>query len=187
MVPRKAITYFGASCVEWCLQLEGNRWYSSDSSAPYGSGGVSVLLASQGIAPPVPLLSLPLSSPFLCSYRVHYLAYHVLHTVYNPVAYIDFMNNMGHCNIELVPKRLFHMLPPLKYLMYTPSFVSLADITCSHACQSMGITDSPILIIDGPDPSMMGLRCGDGAGIVPNSTFMRPIPNRINGDSDAQG
>ncbi|KAH0913756.1 hypothetical protein HID58_037077 [Brassica napus] len=41
------------------------------------------------------------------------------------VIYIDFMNNMGHCNFELVPKRLFHLFPPLKFLCYTPSFHSL--------------------------------------------------------------
>ncbi|THU56234.1 hypothetical protein C4D60_Mb11t15140 [Musa balbisiana] len=41
------------------------------------------------------------------------------------VAYIDLMNNMGHCNFELVPKWLFTAFPPLKYLMYTPSFHSL--------------------------------------------------------------
>ncbi|KAK1291036.1 Protein ECERIFERUM 1 [Acorus calamus] len=41
------------------------------------------------------------------------------------LSYIDFMNNMGHCNFELVPMRLFHLFPPLKYLMYTPSFHSL--------------------------------------------------------------
>ncbi|BAF26740.1 Os10g0471100 [Oryza sativa Japonica Group] len=39
--------------------------------------------------------------------------------------YIDFMNNMGHCNFELVPSWLFTWFPPLKYLMYTPSFHSL--------------------------------------------------------------
>ncbi|KAL1217159.1 Very-long-chain aldehyde decarbonylase CER1 [Cardamine amara subsp. amara] len=37
------------------------------------------------------------------------------------IIYIDFMNNMGHCNFELVPKRLFHLFPPLKFLCYTPS------------------------------------------------------------------
>jgi aldehyde decarbonylase len=37
------------------------------------------------------------------------------------IAYIDFMNNMGHCNFELVPKWIFQAFPPLKYLMYTPS------------------------------------------------------------------
>lgn len=37
------------------------------------------------------------------------------------LVYIDFMNNMGHCNFELVPDWLFHAFPPLKYLMYTPS------------------------------------------------------------------
>ncbi|XP_062200278.1 very-long-chain aldehyde decarbonylase GL1-5 [Phragmites australis] len=41
------------------------------------------------------------------------------------VIYIDFMNNMGHCNFELVPSWLFKWFPPLKYLMYTPSFHSL--------------------------------------------------------------
>ncbi|KAL6877621.1 hypothetical protein ACP4OV_012836 [Aristida adscensionis] len=39
--------------------------------------------------------------------------------------YIDFMNYLGHCNLELVPKWLFRVFPPLKYLMYTPSFHSL--------------------------------------------------------------
>ncbi|XP_030517391.1 very-long-chain aldehyde decarbonylase CER1 isoform X1 [Rhodamnia argentea] len=41
------------------------------------------------------------------------------------VTYIDFMNNMGHCNFELIPNWLFTIFPPLKYLMYTPSFHSL--------------------------------------------------------------
>ncbi|TXG62448.1 hypothetical protein EZV62_009442 [Acer yangbiense] len=41
------------------------------------------------------------------------------------LTYIDFMNNMGHCNFELIPKWLFSIFPPLKYLMYTPSYVSL--------------------------------------------------------------
>ncbi|KAJ8756105.1 hypothetical protein K2173_024652 [Erythroxylum novogranatense] len=41
------------------------------------------------------------------------------------ITYIDFMNNMGHCNFELIPKFFFSIFPPLKYLMYTPSFHSL--------------------------------------------------------------
>ncbi|AQK55500.1 very-long-chain aldehyde decarbonylase GL1-6 isoform X2 [Zea mays] len=41
------------------------------------------------------------------------------------LAYIDFMNYLGHCNFELVPRLLFDVFPPLKYLMYTPSFHSL--------------------------------------------------------------
>ncbi|KAG9135427.1 hypothetical protein Leryth_007182 [Lithospermum erythrorhizon] len=46
-------------------------------------------------------------------------------SLFGYVTYIDFMNNMGHCNFELIPKELFAFLPPLKYLMYTPSFHSL--------------------------------------------------------------
>ncbi|GER34931.1 fatty acid hydroxylase superfamily [Striga asiatica] len=38
------------------------------------------------------------------------------------ITYIDFMNNMGHCNFEHIPKWVFSVFPPLKYLMYTPSY-----------------------------------------------------------------
>ncbi|XP_010539481.1 PREDICTED: protein CER1-like 2 [Tarenaya hassleriana] len=41
------------------------------------------------------------------------------------LTYIDFMNNMGHCNFELFPRPLFSLFPPLKFLFYTPSFHSL--------------------------------------------------------------
>ncbi|KAH7862435.1 hypothetical protein Vadar_004769 [Vaccinium darrowii] len=41
------------------------------------------------------------------------------------ISYIDLMNNMGHCNFELIPKLLFNLCPPLKYLMYTPTYHSL--------------------------------------------------------------
>ncbi|XP_033517164.1 very-long-chain aldehyde decarbonylase CER1-like [Nicotiana tomentosiformis] len=41
------------------------------------------------------------------------------------ITYVDFMNNMGHCNFELIPKWMFSMFPPLKYLIYTPSYHSL--------------------------------------------------------------
>ncbi|EHA8587097.1 putative protein CER1-like 1 [Cocos nucifera] len=42
-------------------------------------------------------------------------------SIFGYIAYIDFMNNLGHCNFELVPQWLFRAFPPLKYLMYTPS------------------------------------------------------------------
>ncbi|KAI4353096.1 hypothetical protein L6164_002070 [Bauhinia variegata] len=41
------------------------------------------------------------------------------------ITYIDFMNNLGHCNFEFFPKRLFTIFPFLKYLCYTPSFHSI--------------------------------------------------------------
>ncbi|CAA2945739.1 ECERIFERUM 1-like [Olea europaea subsp. europaea] len=45
--------------------------------------------------------------------------------IFGYITYIDLMNNMGHCNFELIPEWLFSIFPPLKYLMYTPSFHSL--------------------------------------------------------------
>ncbi|XP_010520222.1 PREDICTED: protein ECERIFERUM 1-like [Tarenaya hassleriana] len=41
------------------------------------------------------------------------------------IFYIDFMNNMGHCNFEFLPNRLFRIFPLFKFLFYTPSFHSL--------------------------------------------------------------
>ncbi|XP_071697097.1 very-long-chain aldehyde decarbonylase CER1-like [Rutidosis leptorrhynchoides] len=41
------------------------------------------------------------------------------------ITFIDVMNNLGHCNFELIPKSLFALFPPLKYAMYTPSYHSL--------------------------------------------------------------
>ncbi|KAI3839304.1 hypothetical protein MKX03_016848 [Papaver bracteatum] len=41
------------------------------------------------------------------------------------ITYVDFMNYLGHCNVELVPSSVFRFFPFLKYLIYTPSFHSL--------------------------------------------------------------
>ncbi|KAJ9145642.1 hypothetical protein P3X46_028004 [Hevea brasiliensis] len=46
-------------------------------------------------------------------------------SLYGYVTFVDFMNNMGHCNFEFIPNWLFSIFPPLRYLMYTPSFHSL--------------------------------------------------------------
>ncbi|KAH9605865.1 hypothetical protein KSS87_005804 [Heliosperma pusillum] len=41
------------------------------------------------------------------------------------LTYIDLMNNMGHCNFEVIPSWAFTIFPPLKFLLYTPSYHSL--------------------------------------------------------------
>ncbi|XP_019187936.1 PREDICTED: protein ECERIFERUM 1-like [Ipomoea nil] len=46
-------------------------------------------------------------------------------SLFGYITYIDVMDNLGHCNFEFFPKCLFSIFPPLKYLMYTPSFHSL--------------------------------------------------------------
>ncbi|KAK3017557.1 hypothetical protein RJ639_005597 [Escallonia herrerae] len=46
-------------------------------------------------------------------------------SMFGYVTYIDLMNNMGHCNFELIPHWLFSVFPLLKYMMYTPSYHSL--------------------------------------------------------------
>uniref|UniRef100_A0A0D9W734 aldehyde oxygenase (deformylating) n=1 Tax=Leersia perrieri TaxID=77586 RepID=A0A0D9W734_9ORYZ len=64
------------------------------------------------------LFSIPILTPFFmgCGSVLVVVLY---------LAFIDFMNNMGHCNFELMPKWMFQNFPPLKYLIYTPSYHSL--------------------------------------------------------------
>ncbi|CAJ2671630.1 unnamed protein product [Trifolium pratense] len=45
--------------------------------------------------------------------------------LYGYIFYIDFMNNMGHCNFEFFSKKIMSTFPLLKYLSYTPSYHSL--------------------------------------------------------------
>ena len=44
-----------------------------------------------------------------------------LAALFGYITYVDFMNNMGHCNFEFIPRWLFSIFPPLKYFMYTPA------------------------------------------------------------------
>ncbi|RZC51809.1 hypothetical protein C5167_020234 [Papaver somniferum] len=39
--------------------------------------------------------------------------------------YVDFMNNMGHCNFEFIPTTFFTTFPLLKYIFYTPTYHAL--------------------------------------------------------------
>ncbi|CAI8613865.1 unnamed protein product [Vicia faba] len=64
------------------------------------------------------LFAIPLFTP-LFIYKSSVVA------IYGYIFYIDFMNNMGHCNFEFFPKKLLAFFPLLKYLSYTPSFHSL--------------------------------------------------------------
>ncbi|CAK8543097.1 unnamed protein product [Lathyrus sativus] len=45
--------------------------------------------------------------------------------LYGYILYLDFMNNLGHCNFEFIPKKLLSFFPLFKYLSYTPTFHSL--------------------------------------------------------------
>ncbi|KAL4190493.1 hypothetical protein AMTRI_Chr07g75930 [Amborella trichopoda] len=58
------------------------------------------------------------------------------------ITYIDFMNNMGHCNYEFIPNCLFQYFPFLNYIIYTPSFHSLHHSRVhSNFCLFMPVYD----------------------------------------------
>uniref|UniRef100_A0A1J3IZC6 Protein CER1-like 2 n=1 Tax=Noccaea caerulescens TaxID=107243 RepID=A0A1J3IZC6_NOCCA len=64
------------------------------------------------------ILGIPLATTLLCGTIS-------IVSLFLYMTYIDFMNNLGHCNFELIPKSFFSFFPPLKFLCYTPSFHSL--------------------------------------------------------------
>ncbi|KAK7265329.1 hypothetical protein RJT34_32948 [Clitoria ternatea] len=45
--------------------------------------------------------------------------------IYGYVLIFDFLRCLGHCNVEIVPHRLFERFPLLRYVIYTPTYHSL--------------------------------------------------------------
>ncbi|KAM7252570.1 hypothetical protein ACFE04_008079 [Oxalis oulophora] len=54
----------------------------------------------------------------------------------------DFLRCLGHCNVEIIPHRIFEILPFLKYLLYTPTYHSLHHTeTETNFCLFMPVFD----------------------------------------------
>ncbi|KAJ7562834.1 hypothetical protein O6H91_03G085900 [Diphasiastrum complanatum] len=63
-------------------------------------------------------------------------------SLYIYILAFDFLKQMGHCNCEVVPMWAFQIFPPMKYLLYTPSYHSLHHTDCnSNFCLFMPIYD----------------------------------------------
>ncbi|XP_052175261.1 very-long-chain aldehyde decarbonylase CER3-like isoform X2 [Diospyros lotus] len=63
--------------------------------------------------------------------------------IYGYVLMFDFVRCMGHSNVEVIPHRLFEIFPPLKYVIYTPTYHSLHRIEMStNFCLFMPIYDA---------------------------------------------
>lgn len=64
------------------------------------------------------LIGLPIAIPYLlgcCSVGL----------IYVYITFVDFMNSLGHCNFEFIPTRVFDAFPPLKYIIYSPTYHTL--------------------------------------------------------------
>ncbi|XP_051148022.1 very-long-chain aldehyde decarbonylase CER3-like [Andrographis paniculata] len=53
------------------------------------------------------------------------IGYGSIAVIYGYLLVFDFLRCMGHCNVEVVPFRLFDALPILRYVIYTPTYHSL--------------------------------------------------------------
>ncbi|GFP93152.1 protein eceriferum 3 [Phtheirospermum japonicum] len=54
-----------------------------------------------------------------------FLGYGSISLMYSYILAFDFLRCLGHSNVEVVPSHLFHAIPFLKYLIYTPTYHSL--------------------------------------------------------------
>ncbi|XXG76989.1 hypothetical protein AAC387_Pa08g1234 [Persea americana] len=102
------------------------------------------------------------------------------------LTYIDFMNNLGHCNFELVPRWLFTIFPFLKYFMYTPTSDLLTPVIQTEKPHFFYVTgqqtdvdeigiSSPQQNLDPLQHLATGFFDGDGPG---SSTFSDEISIR---------
>eukprot|EP00252_Welwitschia_mirabilis_P007705 TRINITY_DN19348_c0_g1_i2.p1 TRINITY_DN19348_c0_g1~~TRINITY_DN19348_c0_g1_i2.p1 ORF type:complete len:541 (+),score=61.77 TRINITY_DN19348_c0_g1_i2:236-1858(+) len=48
-----------------------------------------------------------------------------LSLVYIYILTFDYLRFMGHCNVEVIPAFIYQLFPPLKYLIYSPTYHSL--------------------------------------------------------------
>ena len=49
------------------------------------------------------------------------IGYGSISMFYSYIMVFDFLRCLGHSNIEVIPHQIFDILPPLKYLIYTPT------------------------------------------------------------------
>ncbi|XP_039686501.1 very-long-chain aldehyde decarbonylase CER3 [Medicago truncatula] len=45
--------------------------------------------------------------------------------IYGYIFFFDFLRSLGHCNVEIVPHRLFQTFPFMRYIIYTPTYHTL--------------------------------------------------------------
>ncbi|WCJ30188.1 Very-long-chain aldehyde decarbonylase GL1-1 [Euphorbia peplus] len=64
------------------------------------------------------IIGIPIIGSFMMGYESRII-------IYGYILGFDFLKCLGHCNVEIIPHRLFQILPFLKYLIYTPSYHSL--------------------------------------------------------------
>lgn len=67
------------------------------------------------------ILSMVLAIPITAS---SLMGYGSISLIYGYVLAFDFLRCLGHCNVEVFPRRIFEVLPFLRYLIYTPTYHS---------------------------------------------------------------
>ncbi|XP_064948514.1 very-long-chain aldehyde decarbonylase GL1-2-like [Musa acuminata AAA Group] len=68
------------------------------------------------------VLSAVMAAPLLGAFA---MGHGSLSLVYGYVLIFDFLRSMGYSNVEVLPTRLFDALPVLRYLIYSPTYLSL--------------------------------------------------------------
>ncbi|KAL7093199.1 hypothetical protein ACP275_11G028200 [Erythranthe tilingii] len=68
------------------------------------------------------LLTIVIGVPIVGSFLIGHAS---LILIYGYVLIFDFLRCLGHLNVEIIPHRIFDLIPFLKYMIYTPTYHSL--------------------------------------------------------------
>ncbi|KAL6555199.1 Very-long-chain aldehyde decarbonylase cer3 [Orobanche gracilis] len=68
------------------------------------------------------LLSVVIGAPIIGSFAIGHGS---ISLAYGYVLVFDFLRCLGHSNVEIIPHRIFDVIPFLKYVLYTPTYHSM--------------------------------------------------------------
>ncbi|KAK4479442.1 hypothetical protein RD792_014956 [Penstemon davidsonii] len=106
--------------------------HSSDVPQPYTAG--------HGTFFEHLFLTVVVGVPIICS---SVIGHGSLSLVYGYVLIFDFLRCLGHSNVEIIPHRIFDVIPFLKYIVYTPTYHSLHHTEMStNYCLFMPLFDA---------------------------------------------
>jgi len=91
-------------------------------AAHHSSGVTQPLTAGFGTPLESLLLTLAMGAPLAGAFLVGHGS---LGLVYGHAFVFDYLRAMGYSNVEIVSPRVFDAFPPLRYILYTPSYLSL--------------------------------------------------------------
>lgn len=99
-------------------KFHGNYLFTNYHSLHHSSPVPQSFTAGNGTVLEHLFLSLVIGIPIL---GASFIGYGSISLIYGYILIFDFLRCLGHCNVEVVPYRIFKTFPFIRYLIYTPT------------------------------------------------------------------